>query len=63
MAILPHRQAIGSAIPTRLLYSSRSYEEVIYREEEVAWSPEQRPLTWVCGPTPSYSIAIGLDQF
>ena len=90
MAMLRHRQATGSTIPTRLLYSSRSFEEVIYREEldhldqrdaklkvyhtltrtqppnwtgyrrridqellrEVAWSPEQLPLTYVCGPTP-----------
>ena len=33
MAMLRHRQAIGSSIPTRLLYSARSYEELIYREE------------------------------
>ena len=32
-AMLRHRRAIGSVIPTRLLYSARSYEEVIYREE------------------------------
>lgn len=89
MAMLRHRQATGSTISTRLLYSSRSYEEVIYREaldrlsqsdttlevyhtltraqppnwtgyrrridqemlREVAWSPEQHPLTYVCGPT------------
>jgi ferredoxin-NADP reductase len=33
MAILRHRAAVGSDVPTRLLYSSRSYEEIIYREE------------------------------
>ena len=33
MAMLRHRQAKGSTIPARLLYTSRSYEEVIYREE------------------------------
>src|SRR3954466_7177976 len=33
MAMLRHRQAIGSSIPTRLLYSARSYEDVIYRDE------------------------------
>ena len=32
MAIIRHRAA-GSDVPTRLLYSSRSYEEIIYREE------------------------------
>ena len=90
MAMIRHRTAVGSNIPTRLLYSSRTYEDVIYRDEldhlvkntkmlevvytltrmqppgwtgyhrridtgllhEVAWSPEQRPLTFICGPTP-----------
>jgi ferredoxin-NADP reductase len=33
MAMLRHRAAVGSTIPTRLLYSSRSLEEVIYRDE------------------------------
>jgi ferredoxin-NADP reductase len=33
MAILRHRAAAGSDVPVRLLYSSRSYEEIIYREE------------------------------
>jgi ferredoxin-NADP reductase len=89
MAMLRHRNANGSAIPTRLLYSSRSCEDVIYRDElerltaagtglevvhtltrrqpqgwsglrrridqemlaDVAWPPERRPLTYICGPT------------
>jgi ferredoxin-NADP reductase len=75
-------------VPARLLYSSRSLEEVIYRDElqrlgtedgadvqltltrewpegweghrgrinqrlldEIAWPPERRPLSYVCGPT------------
>ena len=33
MAMVRHRAAVGSEVPTRLLYSSRSYEEIIYREE------------------------------
>jgi ferredoxin-NADP reductase len=33
MAMIRHRGAVGSDVPTRLLYSSRSYEEIIYREE------------------------------
>jgi ferredoxin-NADP reductase len=33
MAMLRHRAAAGAKTPTRLLYSSRSYEDVIYREE------------------------------
>ena len=90
MAIIRHRKAAGSDAPVRLLYSSRSYEEVIFREEledlaaedealeaiytltrstpegwtgydrridlamlaDVAFSPEDRPLAFVCGPTP-----------
>jgi ferredoxin-NADP reductase len=33
MAMIRHRAARGSRVPTRLLYSSRSLEDVIYREE------------------------------
>ena len=33
MAMIRHRAAVGSGVATRLLYSSRSYEEIIYREE------------------------------
>jgi len=33
MAMLRHRAAGGGAVPTRLLYSSRSAEDVIYRSE------------------------------
>ena len=33
MAMIRHRAALKSAIPTRLLYSSRSYDDVIYRDE------------------------------
>jgi ferredoxin-NADP reductase len=78
-----------------LLYSSRSFEEVIYRDEldrlvkstthleviytftreqppgwagyhrridtemlrGVAWSPDQRPLMFICGPTPFVETA------
>jgi ferredoxin-NADP reductase len=90
MAIIRHRQAAGNEVPVRLLFSSRSYEEVIFREEleslaagdetleishtltrsappgwqgydrridkemlgQVAFSPDERPLAFVCGPTP-----------
>ena len=90
MAMIRHGAAVGGDVHTRLLYSSRSYEEIIYREElekraardaslevlntltrstpkgwdgldrridaqmlsEVAWPPEERPLAFVCGPTP-----------
>jgi len=33
MGMIRHRAAVGSDVPTRLLYSSRSYEEIIYRKE------------------------------
>jgi ferredoxin-NADP reductase len=33
MAMLRHRKAAGATVPTRLLYSSRTFEDVIYREE------------------------------
>ena len=33
MAMIRHRSAAKSEVPTRLLYSSRSYEEIIYRAE------------------------------
>jgi ferredoxin-NADP reductase len=33
MAMIRHRSAVGSDVPVRLLYSSRSYEEIIYRQE------------------------------
>ncbi len=33
MAMLRHRAAVGSAAPTRLLYSSRTAEDVIYADE------------------------------
>ena len=33
MAMLRHRRATGSKVPAKLLYSSRTYEDVIYRDE------------------------------
>ena len=33
MAMIRHRRAVGNSTPTRLLYSSRTLEDVIYREE------------------------------
>ena len=87
-AMLRHHRAVGSTVPARLLYSARSLEDVIYRDElmglvddgeidirftltraqppgwsgygrridrelldEVAWTPAERPLVYVCGPT------------
>jgi ferredoxin-NADP reductase len=95
MAMLRHWAAAGSTVATRLLYSSRSLEDVIYHDEldhlmksstmlevvqtltrvqppgwtgyarridtqmlrEVAWPAEQRPLTYICGPTPFVETA------
>jgi ferredoxin-NADP reductase len=101
MAMLRLRHGAGSTVPTRLLYSSRSLEEVIFRDEldalvaadtglevihtltrtqpadwtgkrrridaamltEVAWPAAQRPLIFVCGPTPLVeSVAESLVQ-
>lgn len=104
MAMIRHRAASGSDVPTRLLLSSRSFDEIIYREEleelaardgsleifhtltrsrpegwdgydrridaemlsEVAWSPEESPLVFVCGPTPlveaAASALVGLGH-
>jgi ferredoxin-NADP reductase len=33
MAMLRHRAAVASDVPARLLYSSRGYDEIIYRDE------------------------------
>ncbi len=33
MAMIRHRISVGSTIPIRLLYSARSFEDVIYRDE------------------------------
>jgi ferredoxin-NADP reductase len=33
MSMLRHRSAAGSSAPARLLYSSRTYDDIIYREE------------------------------
>jgi ferredoxin-NADP reductase len=113
MAMLRHRaHALASAdlvaregLRTRLLYSSRTWDEVIYRDElaalasadasleishtltrerspvapglrrridramleQVAWPAAERPLAFVCGPTPMVEavanalVAIGHD--
>jgi ferredoxin-NADP reductase len=99
MAMVRHRQKVDSRVPARLLYSARTLDEVIYREEldllggldtgldvvltltreqphgwqgrsgrvddtllgEVAWTPEERPLVFVCGPTGFVeAVAAGL---
>jgi ferredoxin-NADP reductase len=94
VAMIRHRAARNSRVPTRLLYSSRSIDDVIYRAElealvlrrdglevfhtvtrsrpagwagyarridremlaEVGWHSDQRPLCFVCGPTPLVEV-------
>jgi ferredoxin-NADP reductase len=90
-AMLRHRAAVGSTVPTRLLYSARSWQDVIYGDElmhavdvdvrftltrawpdgwsgyrgrinrdllaEVAWPVTQKPLVYICGPTPFVETA------
>jgi ferredoxin-NADP reductase len=53
MAMLRHRRAVGSAVPAKLLYSSRTLEEVIYRDEletigaEVVYTlTREQPAGW-----------------
>ena len=57
MAMIRHRAAQGSRVPTHLLYSSRAYDEIIYRQElaQLAADPtltvthtltRQQPADW-----------------
>jgi ferredoxin-NADP reductase len=101
MAIIRHRAAVGDDVRTRLLYSSRSPEDIVYGDEldhlakidkslevfhtltraqppgwtgyrrridnellnKIAWRPEERPLAFVCGPTPLVkTVATGLAE-
>ena len=98
MAMIRQKAALRSPVPVRLLYSSRAYDEIIFREElerlaamsaeltvahtltraqpegwmgydrridramleEFAWAAEERPLTFVCGPTPLVESVVTL---
>ncbi len=44
MAMIRHRAASGSDVPCRLLYSSRSFEEIIYREQLEAFAASDGSL-------------------
>ena len=95
MAMIRQRAAVASPVPVSLLYSSRSFDDIIYREElerraagdmdlhlvytltrsqpagwqgyarrvdramidEVGWAPAERPLVFICGPTPFVEAA------
>jgi ferredoxin-NADP reductase len=47
MAMLRHRAAVGSSVPAVLLYSSRSFEDIIYREELDGLAAKRDGLTVV----------------
>lgn len=58
--MLRHRKRLGSSVPVRLLYSSRSWEDVIY-SAELSVPAEQAPLAYACGPTNFVeTVAAGL---
>ncbi len=96
-AMLRHWDAVDRPVPARLLYSARSLEDAIFRDEllglagdgrldvsialtrawpagwrghrgridralvdAVAWPPEERPRTYVCGPTAFVEAAAEL---
>ena len=44
MAVIRHRAASGSYVPTYLLYSSHYYKEISYREELERLATEDRSL-------------------
>jgi ferredoxin-NADP reductase len=52
MAMLRHRAAAGSTVPTRLLYSARSDAEIIYRDE----------LARLVGSTPMLEVVHTLTR-
>jgi ferredoxin-NADP reductase len=52
MAMLRHRAAVGARDPARLLYSARTYEQIIYREELEMLAQEN-------GLTVSYTLTRG----
>jgi len=70
MAMLRHRAAaletaeVQHNVPARLLYSSRRWDDVIYRAElaglaqddamltEIAWPPGERPHVFICELSP-----------
>jgi ferredoxin-NADP reductase len=103
-SMLRQQRASGSDVPVRLLYSARTLDDILYRDElarlatdddmdirltltrlspdgwrgyqrridpemleQVGWSPEERPLVYVCGPSgfvetaASSFVALGHD--
>jgi ferredoxin-NADP reductase len=45
MAMIRHRSLSGANVPTRLLYSSRSFDDIIYKEELDRLASSDRGLT------------------
>lgn len=101
MSMIRYRAAVGDNVHTRLLYSSRSPDDIAYRGEldrlaktdeslevfhtltrtqpagwngygrridkemlnEIVWQPEEKPLTYICGPMPLVKmVATGLVE-
>jgi len=60
-AILRHRTAAGSSVPTRLLYSVRSQREIIYRGELEALAGDALEIryTLTCERPPGWSGYLG----
>jgi ferredoxin-NADP reductase len=44
MAMIRHRHRVGSLVATRLIYSSRNYEDIIYRDELDRLASDDRKL-------------------
>jgi ferredoxin-NADP reductase len=61
MSMIRHRASAGNKVPTRLLYSSRSYEEVIYREEldRLSHDPTLRVIHTLTGRRPPNWMGYG----
>lgn len=101
MSMIRRRSDMEDKVPTRLLYSSRSPDDIAYRSEldhiakidgslevihtltrarpsgwagyrrridremlhEISWRAEERPLIYICGPTPMVTnVATGLME-
>src|SRR5262245_37031227 len=70
MAMLRHRAAHKSTMPTRLLYSSRNFDEIIYRRElELLAEADPTPMvrhtfvTTCCQSFVSYPSDTSCGQF
>ena len=60
MSMIRHRHAAGATVPTKLLFSSRAWEDVIYRDELERLALGRRRLG--SDPHPHADAARGLDR-